>query len=34
MWKDIKGFEGFYQISEYGDVKSLKKKRSRNPLSL
>lgn len=23
MWKDIKGFEGFYQINEYGDVKSL-----------
>ena len=22
-WKDIKGFEGFYQISDYGDVKSL-----------
>lgn len=23
MWKDIKGFEGYYQISEYGEVKSL-----------
>ena len=22
-WKDVKGFEGFYQISDYGDVKSL-----------
>ena len=25
-WKEIKGFEGLYQISEFGDVKSLKKK--------
>jgi len=22
-WKDIKGFEGFYQVSSYGNVKSL-----------
>ena len=24
-WKDIKNFEGFYQISNYGRVKSLLK---------
>jgi hypothetical protein len=23
MWKDIKGYEGLYQINEYGEVKSL-----------
>lgn len=23
MWKDIKGFEGFYQINENGEIKSL-----------
>lgn len=23
MWKDIKGFEGLYQINELGEVKSL-----------
>lgn len=26
IWKDIKEFEGFYQISNYGRVKSLEKK--------
>lgn len=25
LWKDIKGFEGYYQISSYGRVKSFKK---------
>lgn len=25
-WKDIPGFEGFYQVSEYGHVKSLQRK--------
>lgn len=25
IWKDIKGFEGLYQISNYGRVKSLKR---------
>lgn len=24
-WKDIKGYEGFYQISDYGSVKSLER---------
>ena len=24
-WRDIKGYEGFYKISEYGDVKSLER---------
>ena len=27
IWKDIKGFEGLYQISNFGRVKSLKRKR-------
>ena len=26
IWKDIKGYEGLYQISNYGEVKSLEKK--------
>lgn len=25
VWKDIKGFEGFYQISNYGNIKSLER---------
>lgn len=29
IWKDIKGFEGLYQISEYGDVKTLESKQIR-----
>lgn len=28
IWKDIKNFEGLYQISNYGRVKSLPKKRN------
>jgi len=28
IWKDIKGWEGFYQISNFGNVKSLKRKSS------
>lgn len=24
VWKDIKGFEGIYQISNYGRIKSFK----------
>lgn len=28
-WKDIKGYEGHYQISNYGNVKSLKKGREK-----
>lgn len=24
IWKDIIGFEGYYQISEYGDIKNVK----------
>ena len=27
IWKDIEGYEGKYQISNYGNVKSLKKKK-------
>ena len=27
QWKDIKGYEGLYQVSNYGRVKSLPKKR-------
>lgn len=27
-WKDIPGYEGYYQINNNGDVKSLKKKRA------
>lgn len=23
IWKDVKGFEGFYQVSNYGNVKSI-----------
>lgn len=26
VWKDIKDYEGLYQISNYGRVKSLKRK--------
>ena len=26
IWKDIKGFEGYYQISNYGNIKSLERK--------
>lgn len=29
-WKDIEGYEGFYQISDYGRVKSLKKPNRKN----
>lgn len=25
IWKDIKGYEGYYQISNYGDVKSVER---------
>lgn len=28
IWKDIKGYEGFYQISSFGRVKSFKKNRN------
>ena len=27
LWKDIEGFEGLYQISNYGRVKSLERER-------
>lgn len=30
IWKDIKGFEGCYQISNYGRVKSLCRRRRKN----
>ncbi len=25
-WKDVKGFEGYYKISDLGNVKSLRRK--------
>lgn len=28
VWKDIKGYENFYQVSNFGNVKSLNYKRS------
>lgn len=31
IWKDIIGFEGLYQVSNFGDVKSLPKKCGRRP---
>lgn len=30
MWKDIKGYEGIYQISSFGRIKSLQRKDNRN----
>ncbi len=30
-WRDVKGYEGYYQVSNYGRVKSLKRKRSTGP---
>lgn len=30
VWKDIKGYEGLYQISNYGNVKSLNYAKSKN----
>lgn len=27
IWKDIKGYKGLYQISNFGNVKSLSKKK-------
>ena len=26
VWKDVKGYEGLYQISNYGKLKSLERK--------
>ena len=26
IWKDIEGFEGYYQVNNYGDVRSLDRK--------
>jgi hypothetical protein len=36
IWKDIKGYEGFYQVSNYGQVKSLERfrKSNRNSFSI
>lgn len=36
MWKDIKGFEGYYQVSDYGLVKSLSRTiiRNNNPYKI
>lgn len=30
IWKDINGYEGYYQVSNYGRVKSLKRENSNN----
>ena len=30
-WRDIKGFEGYYQVSEYGDVRSIRRNRNLKP---
>jgi hypothetical protein len=32
IWKDIKGYEGYYQISNYGKVKSLKRGRKKKTI--
>lgn len=29
QWKDIKGYEGYYQVSDHGRVRSLDRKNSR-----
>lgn len=29
IWKDVKGFEGLYQVSNYGNIKSLPKKKGK-----
>ncbi len=34
VWKDVEGFEGFYQISNYGRLKSFKQLREGRILSL
>ena len=34
IWKDIKGFEGLYQVSNYGKIKSLKWNHSTNTIKL
>ena len=34
IWKDIQGYEGFYQISNLGNVKVLKDKPTAIPLAL
>ena len=28
IWKDIKGYEGIYQISNYGNVRNIKKNKN------
>lgn len=33
-WKDIKGYEGLYQISNLGRVKNIKKQKILNPLNI
>ena len=34
IWKDIKGYEGYYQISNLGNVKSIKRKNVPNDMVL
>lgn len=31
IWKDVKGYEGLYQVSNLGRVKSIRKKRMMHP---
>ena len=31
IWKDIEGYEGIYQISNFGNVKNLSRKKTRKP---
>ena len=33
IWKDVKGYEGLYQISSYGQVYSIKRKRILKPIN-
>lgn len=30
MWKDIKNFEGLYQVSDHGDIKSIERTKTNN----
>lgn len=29
VWKDIEGYEGVYQVSNFGQIKSLRRKQQR-----
>lgn len=34
IWKDIKGFEGLYQVSDLGRVKALERRKNYEALKL